>query len=153
MTSSRALASSTSTAICAAAAASSPCPSPSTTASKTLVSKGFTRQWSPDFSCPFSVSWTTCHSISESTIELYHHHFHFLTLTVVPEPSSETILNSSTKRLTPDKPIPKLRDVLNPSCKARSTSGIPGPASPAITPSPRLAPSSAKLHRIPPCWP
>src|SRR5207249_10371693 len=107
MTSSRALASSTSTAIFATAAASSPCPSPSTTATKTLVSKGFTRQWSPDSSCPFSVSWTTSHSISESTIEVYHHHFHYLTLTIVPDPSPETILKSTTKRLTPDKPIPE----------------------------------------------
>ena len=54
---------------------------------------------------------------------------HLTTTTLVPPPALEVSSNSSTSRRAPDKPRPSPWPVVQPSVKARSMSGIPGPSS------------------------
>src|SRR6185312_392627 len=68
---------------------------------------------------------------------------HFSALISVPEPSSDVTSNSSMRRRTPGRPIPRLRLVEYPSWSARLTSAIPGPWSRATISSPRRPPASS----------
>ena len=61
---------------------------------------------------------------------------HLTTTTLVPLPALEVSSNSSTSRRAPDKPRPSPWPVVQPSVRARSISGMPGPSSekPILTP-------------------
>src|SRR5947207_1517233 len=64
----------------------------------------------------------------------------FFIVTVVPFPGLETTSKSSIKRRAPGSPSPSPPDVEYPSCRARVTSGIPGPWSRATTIRPSMSP-------------
>src|ERR1700748_917138 len=53
--------------------------------------------------------------------------FHLAMVTVVPLPGFESSSNSSQRRFAPPNPRPNPPPVVNPSCRARAISVIPGP--------------------------
>src|SRR6476660_9714930 len=77
---------------------------------------------------------------------------HLIAVTVVPDPGDETISNSSMSRRVPGRPSPRLLAVEKPSCIARLTSAIPGPASRATTDTPARLSRSRVSTRISPSW-
>ena len=54
-------------------------------------------------------------------------YFHRATVTFVPLPTSDSMLNSLTRRLLPPRPRPMPEPEVNPSLRACSISGMPGP--------------------------
>src|SRR5580692_10746541 len=72
---------------------------------------------------------------------------------VVPEPTTDWMWKSSIRRRVPGRPSPSPLPVENPSCIARSMSGIPGPWSRAVMTIPRRARSVTTSRAISPPLP
>src|SRR5512146_1696498 len=82
-------------------------------------------------------------------------YFHFTTVTVVPSPGADRISKWSTRRRAPPRPSPSPVPVVNPSCSARGTSGMPAPRSWKTRRTPWRPPTSPTVSMIssppPPC--
>ena len=74
------------------------------------------------------------------------HHFQRTTVTRVPCPGADEMANSFISRLAPPRPRPRPLPVVKPSCRASSTSGMPGPWSSKVRRRPRRRPSFSDLQ-------
>src|SRR6185503_18652821 len=77
-------------------------------------------------------------------------HDHLAMVPVFPRPTPESMANSFTRRRAPPSPRPSLPPVVNPSCSALSTSGMPGPWSAKTRRRPFLTPFSRSSSRTEP---